>query len=223
MAPPKPYKTVLVGAPAPLSDASFEAFRKQLDEIAKRKDRAGLGRLVVAQGFFWEGEKGNKADKRKSGADNLAVALQLSAKDGSGWEALAGYASDPTASPLPGKTGVVCGPAEPVFNAKELQEVAKATGTDEGEWGYPMQPGLEVRAAAQPNAPVVEKLGMHFIRVMPEDGPGNEQNPMLRVVTPTGKVGFVPVDALSPLGSEQLCYVKDASGWKIAGFIGGDQ
>jgi hypothetical protein len=28
-------------------------------------------------------------------------------------------------------------------------------------------------------------------------------------------------DQLLPLGNEQLCYVKDAAGWKIAGYIGG--
>jgi hypothetical protein len=42
-------------------------------------------------------------------------------------------------------------------------------------------------------------------------------------VTPSGKVGYVPIDTVSPLGNDQLCYVKDATGWKIAGFVGGDQ
>ncbi|HET7681992.1 MAG TPA: hypothetical protein VFK79_17875, partial [Xanthobacteraceae bacterium] len=36
-APPKPYKKVAVSLPAPINDASFEAFRKQLAEIAQRK------------------------------------------------------------------------------------------------------------------------------------------------------------------------------------------
>ena len=65
---------------------------------------------------------------------------------------------------------------------------------------------------------MIEKLGMHFVRVMEDDGPEPpaDQMPMLKVVTPSGKVGFVPADALSPLGNDQLCYVKDATGWKIA-------
>jgi hypothetical protein len=45
----------------------------------------------------------------------------------------------------------------------------------------------------------------------------------MKIVTPSGKTGFIPIDALAPLGNEQLCYAKDASGWKITGFIGGDQ
>jgi hypothetical protein len=41
------------------------------------------------------------------------------------------------------------------------------------------------------------------------------------VLTPSGKVGYVLVEALRPIGAEQLCYVKDAGGWHIAGFLGG--
>jgi hypothetical protein len=43
---------------------------------------------------------------------------------------------------------------------------------------------------------------------------------MVRVVTPSGKVGYISADILAPLGNDQLCYVKDAGGWKITGFIG---
>ena len=36
------------------------------------------------------------------------------------------------------------------------------------------------------------------------------------------QVGFVAAEAINPLGSDQLCYGKDASGaWKIVGMIGG--
>jgi hypothetical protein len=224
-APPKPYQPVAISPPKPMADPSFDAFRNQLAEIAKRKDRASLAKLVVARDFFWLGEKGDKANKKSSGIDNLTRALNLAAKDGSGWEALTGYAADPTGMPLPDKKDTVCAPADPVFEIKQLETLAKETGTNEAEWGYPVQPGVEVRAAAQPNAPVIEKLGMHFIRVMEDDGPEPpaDQMPMLKVVAPSGKVGFVPADAVSPLGSDQLCYVRDATGWRIAGFVGGDQ
>jgi hypothetical protein len=52
----------------------------------------------------------------------------------------------------------------------------------------------------------------------PAPPPG--QVPMVRVALPSGKVGFVSADALSPLGNDQVCYVKDGAGWKITGFIG---
>jgi hypothetical protein len=80
-----------------------------------------------------------------------------------------------------------------------------------------------VHSGPQPNTPVVEKLGMHFVRVMPDAAPGNQQNPTIRVVTPSGKTGFVPAEELNQLGNDQLCYSKEAGGWKISGYIGGDQ
>lgn len=220
-APPRPYKPVAVSMPAPYKDADLEAFRKRLGEVAERKDRKALAGLV-AKNFFWLGEKGDKADKKRPGIDNLARALELDDKEGGGWEALAGFAADPTGAPLPERKGTICAPAAPSFNGDAFDALVKASGTDDADWGFPFEGGLEMRAAPQPNAPLVEKLGMHFVRVMLDDAPPSAQNPMLRVVSPSGKVGYVPADALSPLGSDEICYVKEGNDWKIAGYIGGE-
>jgi hypothetical protein len=60
------------------------------------------------------------------------------------------------------------------------------------------------------------------VRVLADDSPANAVlATFLKVLTPSGKVGHVPVDAVLPIGGEQLCYVRDAGGWKIAGFLGG--
>jgi hypothetical protein len=219
----KPYKAVAITAPAPVKDPSFEAFRKQVAAAAQKKDRRALAGLVVSQGFFWMGEKGDKADKKKSGIDNLAKAIGLDGKDAPGWDMLTGYSADPTGMPVPDRKDTICAPADPVFNPAELEALAKATGTDEGEWAYPTQSGIEVHAGPQPNSPVIEKLGMFFIRVMQDNGPGDQQSPVLKVMTPSGKVGFVSADALSPLGNDQICYTKEPNGWKISGFVGGEQ
>jgi len=224
-APIKPYKPVAVRLPAPFTDASFAAFRKQLAEIAGRKDRAALAGLVVAQGFFWQGEKGDKADKSKSGIDNLAAALELDAQDGAGWEQLASYARDPAAAPVPAFKGVICSPPDPLFNDQEFENLLKATQTNMEDWGYPLQAGVEVRATRQASAPVIEKLGLHFVRVLVDESAVNtppSEAPTLRIVMPSGKTGFIPAYALAPLGNDQLCYRKDADGWKIAGYVGGD-
>jgi hypothetical protein len=220
-APPAPYQPVAITAPKPIADPSFDAFRNQIAEIAKRKDKKALAALV-SPAFFWMGEKGDRADKKKPMVESLAKAIGLDAKDGSGWEALTGYAADLTGMPFPDKKDVICAPADPEFDAKALEALAQSSKTDASEWGYPMQPGLEARGGPQPNAPVIEKLGMHFVRVLEDNAPPNQQNPMLRIVTPSGKVGFVPGDAIAPLGNDQICYVKEAAGWKIAGFIGGE-
>jgi len=161
-----PYKPVAITLPPSVNDPSFEAFRKQLAEIANSKDRAALARLVAAN-FFWVPEEKDIADKQKSGIDNLAKALSLDGTDGFGWEALAAYAAETTVMADPQRKGVFCAPAEPVFDEKAADELAN-------------------------------------------------------VLTAGGKVGYVPIDTILPIGGEQLCYLKDAGTWKIAGFLGGE-
>jgi hypothetical protein len=221
-APPKPYKPVAVTLPQPYADPGFEAFRKQLGDIAARKDRAALAKLVVKD-FFWMGEKGDKANKKKPGIDNLAAAIDLDNKDGSGWQALAAVASENTLEPIPDKKGIMCSPANPTFDEKAAEQLAKDTGTEPGDWGYPSKAGVDVHAAAKADSPVIEKLGQHLVRVMPEEPPAGAPEPtFVRIVAPSGKVGYVAEDSLSSLDSDQMCYIKDASGWKIAGFAGND-
>jgi len=216
-----PYKAIAITPPASMTDANFESFRKQLGEVAQRKDRAALERLVVAQGFFWDREGRNSADKRKSGIDNLATALGLSNKDGVGWEILFSYADDPTASASPNHKGAFCAPGEPAYSTAEFAELLKTTQSVVSEWGYPVSAGIEVHATAQANAPVIDKLGLIFVRVAPETTPTSAA--YLRIVTPGGKAGYVSVDTIGPLGNDQLCYVNDSGAWKIGGFIGGGE
>jgi hypothetical protein len=220
MAPPAPYGTLKVAPPKPLDDPSLAAFRKELTTIAQRKDRAALAKLVLVQGFFWLQESGNAAGK-KTGIEALATALNLAAKDGSGWESLSEFAADETAAPYPDRPNTVCSPAGPEFNPAELEKLAETTKTDIGDWGFTAADGVEVRATATQNAPVIEKLDMQFVRVMPDMAPNAAQD-FMRIVAPSGKVGFVAAEAIHPLGSDQLCYGKDAGGaWKIVGMIGG--
>jgi hypothetical protein len=221
-APIKPYQALAIAMPSPVNDPSYDAFRKQLADVAQRKDRNALARLVVSQGFFWEAENGDKADKTKPAIVNLEQAIgAFSGPQASGWEVLAQAADDPTLEALPSRAGVMCGPAGPQIDGKAFEALVTQTGTDPGDWAFPVTPNLEVRSAGQPNAPVTERLGMHLIRVIAEPPPGNAAQTaptFVRVVTPSGRTGFVAVEAISPIGFDQLCYIKDASGWKIAGF-----
>jgi hypothetical protein len=220
-APPAPYTALAVAPPKPYTDPSLAAFRQQLAAIAQKKDRAALAKLVLAKDFFWLKEEGNAAGK-KTGIEALATALSLAAKDGSGWETLGELVSDETASPYPDRPNTVCSPAGPDFKMEDLEKLVTATKTDISGWGFTAQENIEVKATAQANAPVVEKIGMIFVRVMPDLAPNASQE-FMRIVTPSGKVGFVPAEAINPLGSDQLCYGKDATGaWKIVGMIGGE-
>jgi hypothetical protein len=221
-APIKPYKPVAVTPPAPFNDPGFAAFRKQLGDAAAHKDRAALAKLVVAQNFFWIQDK-DLADKRKPGVDNLAKAIDLDAKDGSGWDVLTGFANEPSGAEMPQQKGIICAPADPVINPAEFEALGKVTQTEPSDWGYPTANGVEVRAAANANAPVIEKLGMNLVRVLPDTAPpANPNDPvLLHVATPSGKAGFIDAQSLLPLGGDQMCYVRDAGGWKIAGYLGG--
>ena len=220
-APPAPYTALAVAPPKPYADPSLAAFRKELAAIAQKKDRAALAKMVLAKDFFWMKEEGNAVGK-KTGIEALATALSLAAKDGSGWETLGELVSDETAAPYPDRPNTVCSPAGPDFKPEDLEKLANATKTDIGDWGFTAQDNIEVRATAQPNAPVIDKLGMIFVRVMPDTAPNASQE-FIRIVTPAGKVGFVSAEAINPLGSDQLCYGKDATGtWKIVGMIGGE-
>jgi hypothetical protein len=220
-APPKPYKPVAVQLPKQVSDPSFDAFRKQLAGIAERKDRAALAKLV-ARNFFWIPEEKNIADSKKPGIDNLAKAIGLDGRDAIGWDVLTAYAGDPTADPYREKKGVICAPGDPQFDEKAAKELAAATETDASEWRFPVSDGVEVRSAPGTTSPVIEKLGLYLVRVYPDDSPASAvHSDVLRIVLPSGKLGFIPSDALLPLESDQLCYVKEGGAWKIAGAIGG--
>ncbi len=217
----KPYAPIAVTLPKPYADAGFEAFRKQLAAIAAKKDRAALARLVTGD-FFWITERGDKANKKKPGIDNLAAAIGLDAEGAPGWELLTEAADETTAEPFPNHKGVMCAPATPVFDAKALQQLVKRTGTTPDDWGYTGKPGVEVHDAGSATAPVIERLGMFVVRVLSDPpAPGAKPPEFLRILTPAGKVGFVAFDAVSPLFDEQLCYRNDAGAWKIAGYGGG--
>ena len=219
--PPTAYKPVAIKLPEPVNDPTFVAFRKQLGDLAQKKDRAGLAKLVAQNFFLLAGEK-DSADKRKPGIDNLSKALQLDGKNADGWGALAEYAAEPTAEPDPDHKGVICAPADPTFDENAAEQLAQQTKTDPDEWGYPVKDGVEVLAAGKKGAQVTDKLGLYLVRVYPDNSPAAavEGNDYIRIVLPSGKLGFVANDQLLPLGNEQLCY-SNAGGWKITGYIGG--
>ena len=220
-APIKPYKPVALKLAPPLADPGFKAFRKQLAAVARTKDRAELGKLVVTDGFFWQTKDGEKADKAKSSVDNLSVAIGLSDASASGWDHLIDYAGIAAAGLLPLKDGVVCAPVDPAFDDNALMELARVTQTDPGDWAYPLTKDVEARASNAPHARVTEKLGLYFVRILPDEN--SNQAALLRVVMPSGKIGYVSVDAIMPLGNDQLCYVKEDGAWKITGYVGSGQ
>jgi len=225
-AAPGPYKAVAITLPDSLKDKSFEAFREQLAEIAERKDRSALAKLIH-KSFFWERQSGDGADPKKSGIDNFAAAIGLGdGEDADGaWEVIAIYAEDPTAFQLSDKPGVICAPADPNFDENAFQALLEATQTDISDWLYPIADGVEMRAAPRADAAVAEKVGLTFIRVMATDAPpdaaNSDESEYLNVMLPSGKTGFVRLEDLASLSISQICYIKDGEAWKITGVLGG--
>ena len=212
-----PYKVVPIKLPPAMNDPSFEAFRKQLADIAERKDRAALARLV-APNFFWVLLDKNLADKQKSAIDNLVNALNLDAAGG--WEELAGYAAETTAAQDPQRRGIVCAPGQPAFDGNAADQLLNATNSDPADWFFPIRDGIEVRSEAKQDAPVVDKLGLYLVLVLIDEV--SAQEVFFKVLTPSGKVGYVLANAVRPIGDDQLCYVQESGTWKIAGFYGGE-
>jgi hypothetical protein len=224
--PPGPYKPVPVKVAPLVTDPALETFRKQLVAVAQGKDRTALARMVVAKGFFWERDDGQDgADPKKSGIDNLAAAFNLEDKDSPGWEALAVVAAEPHVAPDPQKKGVACAPTVPDLDGKAFEALAQQTKSDPAEWGFPYTAGVEVRADPKADAPVIDKLGLALVRVTIDESPlhavEGTSAEWIRVVTPSGKIGYAAAGTIGALASDQICYSKDASGWKIAGLVGG--
>jgi hypothetical protein len=220
-APVRPYTPVAVKLAGPFGDQSFAAFRQTLAATVQRKDRSGLAKLIVSRDFFWLQDK-DIADNSKPGIDNLAKAVGLDDPKGAGWDVLASDAADPTLAEVPQNPGLYCAPAPPAFDPQALQKLFEQTETEPTDWGYSARDGAEVRAAAQTNAPVVDKLGLYFVRVLQDSAPAEDEGPsFLHVALPNGKTGFVAVDDIVPLANDQICYAKEAGAWKIAGYIGG--
>jgi hypothetical protein len=281
------YKAVPITLPPAFNDESFDAFRRQLAEIAQNKDRAALAR-IVAGNFFWIPEDRDLADNQKTPVENLATALGLDGAEALGWATLAAYAAEPTSMPDPnreaaasaiydmstgslsavfaaGLIGIVlgilalfgirpvlltalaivafgaglvfsssamwlarpadpvvrCAPGAPGLDQKAAEELAAATQTGASDWAYPIREAVDVRAGAKEDAQIIDKLDLHLVRVLADDSSDAPVTDYTRVLTRAGKTGFVPASVLLPISGEQMCYMKDATGWKIAGFLGG--
>jgi hypothetical protein len=219
---PKAYEPVAVEPPQPVADPTFQAFRKRLVDIAKRKDRSALNKLVARNFFRLAGDK-DITDRSRSGIANLAQAIDLDDPDSDGWEILAAFASEPSGDPAPGRSGVICAPGDPKYDDAAAAALAKATGTTPSSWFYPRAEGVEARAAMDQTSAVIAKLAMHLVWVHPEDTPAAAvHTDVVRIVLPSGQFGYVASDSVAALPGDLLCYGKEGSGWTIAGVVGGD-
>jgi hypothetical protein len=222
---PKPYELVAIALPPASEDTGFNAFRAELAAVAKRRIYAELARLVDAQGFFWHRDFARRFDPRKPAVDNLTAAIRLEHRDGAGWVTLAAFAAEPSAEPLVSRAASVCAPARPAYDGVAYAKLLGITYSSDIDWVYPRTDDAPVYAAPQPDAAVIARLGLHFVRLIGFEGPDSEPSRLrsqwARIATPAGKVGYAAPNTVMSLTMERLCYRKDMLGaWWIAGFIG---
>jgi hypothetical protein len=214
----KPYKPVAVTVPPAPADPNFAAFRQQLAAAAKTRVHAQLARLVVARGFFWEGDAAGSFNPAARPIENFAAAIGLESKGGAGWNALAAFAIAPGTAPLPSRPGVVCAPAQPDFDPVDFDQLLATTGTQAADWKYLRDAAVPMRVAPRPVGRALETLGSYLVRVLANPDPTNLSWAL--VAAPSGKTGFIPSSLLLPLGGDRLCFHKDVTGrWQIAGYI----
>ena len=162
------------------------------------------------------------ADPKKPGVDNLAKAIDLANKDGSGWTTLGGYGNEPTAAELP--IIRACSARRPIRPSirRPSKALGKATQTDPSEWGYPLKDGVEVHArrsqilrwsksSAEPGARAARQRGAERSQRagFPACGDAVRQ---IRLYRHECHCAARRRPDVLHLGS---------SGWKIAGFLGG--
>jgi hypothetical protein len=220
-APAKPYTPLPTAMNYATLDPSLEAFRGQLREIVKRKDKAALRAHVIAKGFFWDNDEHRVFDRKKSGFDNLVLAYDFDNPSSGGWDTLDQALTEKLATWHPKRQGVVCLPARPATSEKELTAHAKRLGISALNLVYPRSEGVPVYEKPEQGARVVETLGAHWVRRLDwVDRKGENWPPHKawnQVVTPAGTTAYAAPDTLV-FFSTQTCFAKDATGaWKIAG------
>ena len=194
--------------------------------IAAHRVFAELAGNVIAHGFFWDSDFTGSFNSKKTGAENLAAAIRLEEGSGRGWQMLADFAAEPTATEIAALPGVICAPGAPAFSQDDFDRLVDSTRTTAADWVFPRIEGLELHAAPRSASAVAEKLGGHFVRLLGFDTAPANADPLrtswARIAAPSGQVGYVAPGGLMSPGAPQLCYVKDITGrWRIAGFVGG--
>jgi hypothetical protein len=89
-------------------------------------------------------------------------------------------------------------PPEASFDDVAADELADVTQTDATDWVFPIRDGVEVRSGDRQDAAMIETLGLYLVRVIPDDSPANAVLSVIKVLTPSGKVGFVGGNHIPP-------------------------
>jgi hypothetical protein len=195
-------------------------------EIVRARDRARW-RAVISPQFRYLKDRGCGFDKRKTPVQNAEHAMRFDAvgEDGkpdrnAGWKTLETFFAQPFGySDIAQRS--LCAPARPRYDREGFEALLKKTDTSAlGDWEA-IGPNTNIYAAPRHTAPVIERTGLIFIRTehAPADGVIRGWR---RVVTPSGKAGFIREDAAASIFEAQLCIAKNNRGeWRVVSWVGG--
>ena len=174
-APPAPYTALAVAPPKPYTDPSLAAFRKELAAVAQKKDRAALAKLVLAQDFFWlkeERQRRRQEDRHRGARDRAEPRGQGRLGLGD-----ARASSPPTRPPHPIRTARTRCARRPARSSRptDLEKLVERPRPISATGASPPRRTSRCTPPRRPNAPVIEKLGMIFVRVMPDIAPNASQ------------------------------------------------
>jgi hypothetical protein len=230
------YPEVRVAVPAEAkAEPALAAMRKQLASAISQRNTGQLYALV-GPAFFWnaDGEPSEQFDNRRNALHNFKVAFGFR-QFGHGsdsenprdqlWDVLDDITSSAALVQMEGNPGVLCGPlsAEPADDHAMDQAIERIQSEDENpEWVYSL---AEVTLTEKPggggSVETVSKLAMPIAATYPPtQALGNNPIPThYQLLLPSGKTGWVDVNAVQTLAVDRLCYGKGADGaWKIVGY-----
>ena len=193
----------------------------------RRRIYAELAPLVLAQGFFWDRDFGQRFDPRKPAVDNLAAAIALEQGNGIGWDALAAFAAEPAVEPLDSRPGVDLRAGAPGLRQRRVLQAARRHLYERHRLGLSARRrNAGARRAAARTRPRSARSGCISSACSASRAPTANRRPAATNgrASPcrTASTGFVAPGSLMSLTAERLCYIKDlVGGWRIAGYIAG--
>jgi hypothetical protein len=214
-------------------DAAFQKMQKSLADAVAKKDAQALFSLVGPT-FVWM-LGGAPADQFDFGGDALqnfkvvfgfreyGKRMDGGVADGPFWDSLTAFAANTTFDE-PADT-LVCGPIQATIADNSVFESAKKTiGADNSvDWYYTVTDVAVTPAPTGGGSPVghANQIALPAIDVYPPSTGGQSDPPSthLKVLLPSGKSGWIPVTAATPLDADRLCFARLPNGdWKIALF-----
>ncbi len=229
-----PYPAVGVKlANAYTPDAAFNQMQLALAQAIVAKDAQALLSLVGPT-FLWmsRGELNDQFDFGRTPLDNFQTVFGFTQSENTApgatasgplWEILALFAGDKTF--YQATDTLVCGPTSAtLLDEDDFNSAKKKIGADAStEWYFTLDRTTVTSSPSDAGSPIahVGVIALPVLDTFPQAAAGQPKPPVthLQVLLSSGKTGWIPIAAASPLVTDRMCYALTADGtWKIAAF-----